>query len=69
MVNNFYFISLMDIIVVVGTYFQHRARSANSACASSWPEPPDAQETTGKLKELDMVKAIFANISHEYAPR
>src|SRR2546428_13229622 len=26
LVNNFYFIILMDIIVVVGTYFQHRAR-------------------------------------------
>ncbi len=31
MVNNFYFITLMDIIVVVGTYFQHRAREREFA--------------------------------------
>ncbi len=29
--NNFYFITLMDIIVVVGTFYQHRARSREFA--------------------------------------
>ena len=31
MVTNFYFIALMDIIVVVGTYFQYRSRSREFA--------------------------------------
>ena len=31
MVTNFYFITLMDIIVVVGTYFQYRSRSREFA--------------------------------------
>ena len=31
LVNNFYFITLMDIIVVVGTYFQYRSRSREFA--------------------------------------
>jgi len=67
MVNNFYFISLMDIIVVVGTYFQHRARFREFSLRFELDQNRQMlQESNRKLKELDEVKGrFFANISHE----
>src|SRR5882724_5470964 len=67
MVNNFYFISLMDIIVVVGTYFQHRARFREFSLRFELDaNRKQLEENNQKLLELDQVKSrFFANISHE----
>jgi signal transduction histidine kinase len=66
-VNNFYFISLMDIIVVTGTYFQHRARYREFALRFELDaNRKQLEDSNQKLKELDQIKGrFFANISHE----
>jgi signal transduction histidine kinase len=66
-VNNFYFIALMDIIVVVGTWFQHRARFREFSLRFELDANRTALEQSNqKLKELDEAKSrFFANISHE----
>ena len=67
LVTNFYFISLMDIIVVVGTYFQSRQRFREFALRQELDKNRlMLEEGNKKLKELDEVKSrFFANISHE----
>lgn len=65
--NNFYFIALMDLIVVVGTYFQNRARFREFILRYELDKNRQAlEESNRKLTELDQVKSrFFANISHE----
>ncbi|MDB6016198.1 MAG: Integral rane sensor hybrid histidine kinase [Pedosphaera sp.] len=65
--NNFYFISLMDIIVVVGTYFQSRQRYREFALRFELDKNRSMlKESNEKLMELDQIKnRFFANISHE----
>jgi signal transduction histidine kinase len=67
LVNNFYFIALMDIIVVVGTYFQYRARYREFTLRFELDASRKLlEENNQKLVELDQVKSrFFANISHE----
>ena len=67
LVNNFYFIALMDIIVVTGTYFQSRQRFREFALRFELDgNRRMLEESNQKLKELDEVKSrFFANISHE----
>ncbi len=66
-INNFYFISLMDIIVVVGTYFQNRARFREFELRFELDKNrAKLEESNQKLMELDQMKGrFFANISHE----
>jgi signal transduction histidine kinase len=66
-VNNFYFISLMDVIVVVGTYFQGRQRFREFVLRFELDQNREMLEQSNqKLKQLDEVKSrFFANISHE----
>jgi signal transduction histidine kinase len=66
-VNNFYFIALMDIIVVVGTYFQYRQRFREFGLRFELDKNRAMlEESNQKLLELDQVKSrFFANISHE----
>ena len=65
--NNFYFISLMDIIVVVGTYFQSRQRYREFSLRYELDKSRSLlADSNEKLKELDQIKnRFFANISHE----
>lgn len=65
--NNFYFITLMDVIVVVGTYFQHRARFREFRLRHELDHNrQQLEESNQKLMELDQIKSrFFANISHE----
>ena len=65
--NNFYFIALMDIIVVVGTYYQSRQRFREFALRYELDKSRGMlAESNEKLKELDQIKnRFFANISHE----
>ncbi|MHB8521751.1 MAG: ATP-binding protein [Limisphaerales bacterium] len=65
--NNFYFILLMDVIVVVGTYFQHRQRLREFALRFELDRSGQMLEASNrKLVELDQLKGrFFANISHE----
>jgi signal transduction histidine kinase len=65
--NNFYFIALMDVIVVIGTYFQSRQRFREFALRFELDENKrELEETNRKLVELDRLKSrFFANISHE----
>lgn len=65
--NNFYFITLMDFIVVVGTYFQSRQRFREFALRFELDKSRGMlAESNEKLKELDQIKnRFFANISHE----
>jgi signal transduction histidine kinase len=65
--NNFYFITLMDIIVVVGTYFQSRQRFREFTLRFELDNNRKAlEESNRKLMELDQIKSrFFANISHE----
>jgi signal transduction histidine kinase len=66
-VNNFYFITLMDVIVITGTFFQHRARLREFSLRFELDSNRKQLEATNqKLKELDQIKSrFFANISHE----
>jgi signal transduction histidine kinase len=65
--NNFYFIVLMDVIVVVGTYFQGKFRFREFALRYELNKNrQELEETNRKLVELDRLKSrFFANISHE----
>lgn len=65
--NNFYFLVLMDIIVVVGTIFQNRQRFREFALRFELDQNrAQLEENNRKLKELDEAKTrFFANISHE----
>src|SRR6185295_11861931 len=65
--NNFYFIALMDVIVVVGTYFQSRQRFREFVLRFELDKNRKAlEESNQKLVELDQIKSrFFANISHE----
>ena len=66
-VNNFYFISLMDVIVVVGTFFQSRQRFREFNLRFELDKnQAKLAESNQKLVALDEVKnRFFANISHE----
>lgn len=66
-VNNFYFIALMDVMVIVGNYFQHRARFREFALRYELDRNRKVlEETNQKLTELDQIKnRFFANVSHE----
>ncbi|MGH8023344.1 MAG: ATP-binding protein, partial [Limisphaerales bacterium] len=65
--NNFYFIILMDFIVVVGTYFQSRQRFREFALRFELDQNKrELEESNRKLVELDKLKSrFFANLSHE----
>ncbi len=67
LVNNFYFITLMDVIVVVGTYFAEKQRFREFALRFELDaNRAQLEESNQKLKELDQIKGrFFANISHE----
>ena len=66
-VNNVYFIILMDVIVVVGTYFQRRQRFREFALRFELDHNRQLlEESNKKLVELDQIKSrFFGNISHE----
>jgi len=66
-VNNLYFISLMDVIAVVGTYFYERYRFREFALRYELDKNRRMlEESNRKLLELDQLKSrFFANISHE----
>jgi signal transduction histidine kinase len=65
--NNFYFILLMDVIVVVGTYFQNKQRFREFSLRFELDQNrAKLEENNRKLMELDEAKSrFFANISHE----
>lgn len=65
--NNLYFILLMDVIVVVGTWFQYRQRFREFSLRFELDQNRRAlEESNRKLTELDQIKSrFFANISHE----
>lgn len=66
-VNNFYFIALMDVIVIVGTYFAQKQRFREFALRFELDaNKRQLEESNQKLTELDQIKGrFFANISHE----
>ncbi len=66
-VNNFYFITLMDVIVIVGTYFAQKQRFREFALRFELDaNKRQLEESNQKLTELDQIKGrFFANISHE----
>lgn len=65
--NNFYFVVLMDVIVVIGTYFQSRQRFREFALRFELDKSKgELEENNKKLVELDRLKGrFFANVSHE----
>lgn len=65
--NNFYFLVLMDIIVVVGTYLQYQQRFREFVLRFELDQSKRMlEESNRKLVELDQVKSrFFANVSHE----
>lgn len=65
--NNFYFIALMDLIVVVGTYYENRSRFREFVLRYELDRNRRMLEQSNhKLLELDQAKSrFFANISHE----
>ncbi len=66
-VNNFYFIGLMNLIVVVGTYFQYKFRLREFTLRHELDNSrQQLEEGNRKLVEMDRVKTrFFANMSHE----
>jgi len=67
LVNNFYFIALMDVIVVVGTWFAEKQRFREFALRFELDaNRKKLEESNEKLVQLDEAKSrFFANISHE----
>ncbi|MGH2349410.1 MAG: hypothetical protein ACRDFT_08105, partial [bacterium] len=67
LVNNFYFIALMDVIVVVGTWFAEKQRLREFALRFELDASrKKLEESIEKLVQLDEAKSrFFANISHE----
>jgi signal transduction histidine kinase len=67
LVNNFFFLGCMDVMVVVGSFFQYRARFREFVLRYELDRSGRAlEESNQKLMELDQVKSrFFANISHE----
>ena len=65
--NNYYFLALTGIIVVVGNHFFARLRFQEFASRFELDKSRKAlEETNRKLVELDRLKSrFFANISHE----
>lgn len=65
--NNFYFIALMDVIVVVGTFFQYRQRRREFSLRFQLDQKKqELEDSNEKLVELDRIKSrFFGNISHE----
>ena len=65
--NNFYFLVLMDLIVIVGTFVQERQRLREFTLRYELDKNrKELEETNRKLVELDRLKSrFFANISHE----
>jgi len=70
-VNNFYFISLMDIIVVVRDLFPPIALVPRISLPFELDQNRQMlQESNRKLKEQDEVKADFSpTLAMSYAPR
>lgn len=66
-VNNFYFIALMDVIVVIGTYFQYRSRLREFVLRHELDENrKKLEEGNQRLVQMDRIKSeFFANMSHE----
>jgi signal transduction histidine kinase len=67
LVNNFFFIGCMDVVVVVGAFYQYRARFREFVLRYELDRSGRAlEESNQKLMELDQIKSrFFANISHE----
>ncbi len=65
--NNFYFLTLMDIIVIVGTFVQERQRLREFSLRFELDKNrASLEESNRKLVELDKLKSrFFANVSHE----
>jgi signal transduction histidine kinase len=65
--NNFYFLILMDVIVIVGTFVQERQRLREFSLRFELDKNRKSLEATNqKLIELDRLKSrFFANVSHE----
>jgi signal transduction histidine kinase len=65
--NNFYFLFLTAVVVVIGSYFTYRLRVREFALRFELDQNrKKLEESNQKLVELDQVKSrFFANISHE----
>ncbi len=65
--NNFYFLFVTGVFVVIGSYFYNRLRLREFALRFELDRNKKAlEESNQKLVELDQIKSrFFANISHE----
>ena len=65
--NNFYFLFVTGVFVVIGSYFYNRLRLREFALRFELDRNKQAlEESNQKLVELDQIKSrFFANISHE----